>query len=354
MSARSVLSDEDVAAAVAAFASGWLTMGPRIQAFEAAFAEELGVAHAVAVSNVSTALHLAVSAAGAKPGTSVVVSALADVEAVCAPRYAGARPLRADLEAPDEPALTPAGAEAVAGEDTVALIASHLAGTPADVAGLRELCDRRGWKLIEDASHALGAELAGGRPAGTAGDLGCFSFAPGSVIGVGEGGMVVSDDEALATRVRSLRSHAMTSVTWDRHRGHADSYDVTDVGYNARMDEPRAGLAASRLGRLGTLVAERRELAAALGGAPQAPGAAPQYAVLPAGSAEEREALAKRLSEAGVPVTSWPDGWTGVADAAPAPNADLARAQTVLVDLGEAIGLGLGAERLRTVLAGAV
>jgi dTDP-4-amino-4,6-dideoxygalactose transaminase len=123
---------------------------------------------------------------------------------------------------------------------------------------LRGLCGDRGLALIEDCAQAVGARCADDTPVGLAGDIGCFSFFSKKQLCVGEGGMVTSEHEAYAAKVRSLRSHAMTSVTWDRHRGHAESYDIVDVGFNFRMDEPRAALGLSRLTRLDADLATRR------------------------------------------------------------------------------------------------
>ena len=327
------LAEEDIRAALDCLAGGWLTMGPRIAALEERFAAELGVEHAIAVSSGTAALHLACLAAGAGPGSSVVVSALAGVAAVNAPRSAGAGALRADVTDPEAPALDP---ESAADARTVAVICSHLAGVPADAAALADRCAARGWTLIEDVTEGLGARLGDGRPAGTAGALGCFSFAPGGAIAVGEGGMVVARDERHAARVRSLRSHAMTSVTWDRHRGHADTYDIVDIGFNFRLDEPRAAIALSQLDRLGARVGDRRGALEALrAAAPAAPAlwdddalARSSPAAAPLRPADDRVRAALEPH-----ARPWPDGFAGVRGARSAPVADVVRRDALLVDL---------------------
>ena len=153
--------------------------------------------------------------------------------------------------------------EAKITDRTKAVMAVHFCGYPADVVALRELCDARGLILIEDAAQAINA-VAGpdGATAGTIGHLGCLSFFSKKQLCVGEGGAVITADPDMEAKVRSLRSHAMTSVTWDRHRGYAQSYDVVDVGYNFRMDEPRAALGLSRLPRLAGEIERRRAVAA--------------------------------------------------------------------------------------------
>ena len=123
---------------------------------------------------------------------------------------------------------------------------------------LRTICADNGLQLIEDAAQAVEAVTDNGSKVGTVGELGCFSFFSKKQLCVGEGGMVVTASEALAAKVRSLRSHAMTSVSWDRHRGHSESYDIDDFGFNYRMDEPRAALGRSRLPRLSGDIDNRR------------------------------------------------------------------------------------------------
>jgi dTDP-4-amino-4,6-dideoxygalactose transaminase len=254
------IAEEDVDAVLDCLRSGWLTMGPRTEAFESAFADYVGSRHAIAVSSGTAALHLAALATGIQPGDEVVVPGLTFVASASAFRFVGAQPVFCDVESPTRPNLDPADVERRLTPRTRAVVAVHFCGYPADVLALRELCDDRGLTLIEDAAQAVGATVDDtGRRAGTVGEIGCFSLFSKKQLCVGEGGMVVTDDDELAARIRSLRSHAMTTVTWDRHRGHANSYDVTDIGFNYRLDEPRAALGHSRLARLDTDIAMRRQ-----------------------------------------------------------------------------------------------
>jgi dTDP-4-amino-4,6-dideoxygalactose transaminase len=252
------MPEEDVEAVLDCLRSGWLTMGPRIQEFETAFARYAGAEHAVAVSSGTAALHLALLAAGVGPGDEVIAPSLSFVASASAARFVGAQPVLCDVIGPRDLNLDPADVARRVTERTRAVVAVHFAGYPAAVEELRALCDERKLILIEDCAQAIGAELAGGGRAGSVGELGCFSFFSKKQLCVGEGGAVTTDDPELAARVRSLRSHAMTSVTWDRHRGHAASYDVVDIGFNYRLDEPRAALALSRLARLDDDIAARR------------------------------------------------------------------------------------------------
>jgi dTDP-4-amino-4,6-dideoxygalactose transaminase len=246
------LTEEDLAAVEETLRSGWLTMGPRTQEFEERFAERLGVRHAVATSSCTSALHLAYLAAGVGPGDEVIAPGITFVATAAAARYCGATPVLADIRGPHDPSLDPDDAERRITPRTKAICLVHYGGYAGPVEELRRLCDERGLALIEDSAHHPLAT-----PAGLAG---CFSFFSNKVISCGEGGLLATDDEEVAAKVRSLRSHAMTSGTWDRHRGHALSYDVTGLGYNYRLDEPRAALLISRLRGLDEDIARRREL----------------------------------------------------------------------------------------------
>ena len=251
------MAEEDLAAVAECLRSGWLTMGPRTAAFEAAVAEWTGSPYAVAVSSGTAALHLACAALGLGPGDEVIVPAFTFLATAHAPRYVGAVPVLADVVSCEAPNLSVDDVTARITPRTRAVIAVHMCGYSADVPALRALCEERGLALIEDAAQALGARVDGGL-AGTAGVLGCLSFFSKKQLCLGEGGMVLTADEELARRVRLLRSHAMTSGTWDRHRGHEDSYDVVDIGFNFRLDEPRAALGLSRLPRVGDAISHRR------------------------------------------------------------------------------------------------
>jgi dTDP-4-amino-4,6-dideoxygalactose transaminase len=250
--------EEDVQAVLECLESGWLTMGPRTIAFEQALASYVGRSHAVTVSSGTAALHLAHLAAGLGPGDEVIVPAFTFVASATAARYAGAEPVLCDVRSPLDFNIDPDDVARRITPRTKAVVAVHFCGYAADVGALRALCDAHGLKLIEDCAQAIGARLPGGGMVGTVGELGAFSFFSKKQLCVGEGGMVATDDEALAARVRLLRSHALTSSTWDRHRGHDPAYDITDIGYNFRLDEPRAALGLSRLGRLEESIEARR------------------------------------------------------------------------------------------------
>jgi dTDP-4-amino-4,6-dideoxygalactose transaminase len=246
------LEEQDVATVAETLRSGWLTMGPRTQEFEAVFAQRLGVPHAIALSSATAALHLAYRAAGIGPGDEVIVPAITFVATAAAVRYCGGEPVVADVIGDHDLSLDPEDVQARITERTRAVCLVHYAGYPAPVEELRALCDARAIALIEDSAHT--PLLA---PAGVAA---CYSFFSNKVLSCGEGGLIATGDDQVAEHVRRWRSHAMTSGTWDRHRGHATSYDVVDVGFNYRLDEPRAALLLSRLAGLDAAIARRREL----------------------------------------------------------------------------------------------
>ncbi len=245
-----VLVDDELRAAVdEVIASGWWSMGPKVLEFEGAFAEFCSVRHALAVANGTAALHLALLAAGCGPGDEVVLPSLNFVAAANAIAHTGATPVFCDIGGPDDLNLDPADLEAAVGLQTKAVVVLHYGGYPCDMAAVHELAKERGFLVIEDAAHAPGATWHG-RPCGALGLVGCFSFFSNKNLPVGEGGMIVTDDDDLADRLRLLRSHGMTTLTWERHRGHASSYDVVAQGFNYRLDELRAAIGLHQLRRL--------------------------------------------------------------------------------------------------------
>ena len=239
--------------------SGWWSMGPKVEEFEAAFVEFTGTKHALAVANGTAALHLALLAAGCGPGDEVILPSLNFVAAANAIGHTGAAPVFCDIVGPDDLNLDPADLEAALTPATKAVLVLHYGGFPCDIAAVRAFAEERGLIVIEDAAHAPGASWHG-EPCGSLGRVGCFSFFSNKNLPVGEGGMIVTDDDDLAAGLRLLRSHGMTTLTWERHRGHAASYDVVARGFNYRLDELRAAIGLYQLRRLPEENARRREL----------------------------------------------------------------------------------------------
>jgi dTDP-4-amino-4,6-dideoxygalactose transaminase len=242
--------DDEIAAAVdEAVRSGWWSMGPRVEAFEREFAALCDSRHAFAVANGTAALHLALLALGIGRGDTVLVPSLNFVAGANCIRHVGAEPVFCDVRAEDDLTVSPEDIEAAIGPTTRAIMVMHYGGHPCRMDEIMAVARRHGLPIIEDASHAPGARLEG-RACGTFGAVGCFSFFSNKNLPLGEGGMVVTDDDTIAERLRLLRSHGMTTLTWDRHRGHAHAYDVVTEGFNYRLDELRAAIGLVQLGRL--------------------------------------------------------------------------------------------------------
>lgn len=238
--------------------SRWLTMGAVTREFEEEFAAYTGARHAIAVTNATAALHLACVAAGLGPGDEAVLPSLTFVATANAVRYTGAVPVFADIEGENNLNISVQEIEDCITPRTRAILVMHYGGYACDMPAILALAERHGLMVIEDAAHALGSEL-NGRMLGTWGTVGCFSFFSNKNMTTGEGGMLVTNDDRLADRLRLLRSHGMTSLTWDRHKGHAWSYDVVDLGYNYRMDEIRSALGRVQLRKLAHNNRLRRE-----------------------------------------------------------------------------------------------
>jgi dTDP-4-amino-4,6-dideoxygalactose transaminase len=253
------LQPQDLEAVAETLRSGWLTLGPKTAAFEEAFAAHLGARHAIAVSSCTAALHLAYLAAGVGPGDEVIVPSYTFAATAAAVIYCGATPVFAEIVSRERPFLDPDDVERRITPRTKAVCVVHFAGYAAAADRLKELCDERGIALLEDVAHAPSATLHG-RKLGTWGLAGAFSFFSNKVFSVGEGGLLCTDSDEVAALVRSHRSHTMTSGTWERHSGRTDTYDVTGLGFNYRLDEPRAALLLSRMGRLESEIERRREL----------------------------------------------------------------------------------------------
>lgn len=255
------LDEEEIQAVTDVLRSKWLTMGEVTQRFEQSFAEYLSVRHAFAVSNATVALHLANAALGICSGDEVIVPSLTFVATANAVKYTGATPVFADIASEADLGISPAAIEAAISPATRAITVMHYGGYPCDMAAINAIARKHGLAVIEDAAHAPGTELDG-KKAGTFGDIGCFSFFSNKNLATGEGGMIVTDRDDLAEKIRLMRSHGMTTLTWDRHKGHAYSYDVVTLGYNYRIDEMRAALGLAQLSKLGRNNARRGEISA--------------------------------------------------------------------------------------------
>jgi dTDP-4-amino-4,6-dideoxygalactose transaminase len=255
-----VLDERERGAVDEVLRDGWLSMGPITERFEAEFSQYLGGGRAVAVTNGTAALHLAAVALGIGPGDEVICPTLTFVATAAAMLQTGAEVRFGDSTSLDDFSIDPAEIDRLVTERTKAVVVVHYGGFPADMDAIRAAAAKHGLLVIEDAAHALGSELEG-EPCGRLGDAGCFSFFPNKNMTTGEGGMIVFREEDAGAAARRLRSHAMTTLTWDRHRGHATGYDVVDLGFNYRIDEIRAALGSVQISRMDELNEVRSKLA---------------------------------------------------------------------------------------------
>ncbi|MGH7599882.1 MAG: DegT/DnrJ/EryC1/StrS family aminotransferase, partial [bacterium] len=193
------------------------------------------------------------------PGDEVICPALTFVATANAVLYCHATPVFADIDSFDNLNISPEAIRQKISPRTRCITVMHYGGYPCEMQAIHEMAAAHGLAVIEDACHAIGAEY-NGKKCGTLGDIGCFSFFSNKNMVTGEGGMLVTNNTELAQKLRLGRSHGMTTMSWDRHRGHASSYDVVALGFNYRIDEIRAALGQVQLGKLEANNRRRREL----------------------------------------------------------------------------------------------
>jgi dTDP-4-amino-4,6-dideoxygalactose transaminase len=229
--------------------SRWLSTGPVTERFERAFSEYLGGGDAIAVSNGTAALHLALAGLGIKEGDEVVLPSLTFIATANAVLYVGAKPVFADIVGFDDLNISPKEIERKITKKTKAIMVMHYGGYPCDMKTILGIAKRFGLYVIEDAAHASGAEYQG-KKCGLIGDIGCFSFFSNKNLVTGEGGMVVTRNQAWAERIRRMRSHGMEALSWDKYRGHLSSYEIVELGYNYRTTEIQSALGLVQLKKL--------------------------------------------------------------------------------------------------------
>jgi dTDP-4-amino-4,6-dideoxygalactose transaminase len=258
--ARPYFTGEEGETVARVIATGWVSQGPQVQAFETAFAARVGAADAVATTSCTTALQLALVVSGVEPGDEVIVPSLSFIATANSVLHCGATPVFADID-PRTYNLDPAAAERAITERTRAIMPVHQVGLPADMDPFLVLAERYGLALIEDAACAIGASYKG-RPVGSIGPMACFSLHPRKVITTGEGGMIAVRDPDLAGQLRRLRQHGMSVSDLARHssdRVVIESYP--EPGYNYRMTDMQAALGLCQLDVLDHVLERRRVLA---------------------------------------------------------------------------------------------
>jgi perosamine synthetase len=263
--ARQSVAEDDIQAVVAALRSDWLTTGPAVEAFERAVASAVEARHAVAVSSGTAALHAAVFAAEIGPGDEVITSPLTFAASANAVLYLGGTPVFADVRS-DTLNVDPAEIEARITPRTRAILPVDFAGQPCDLDAIGRIAQARGLTVIEDAAHTLGASHKG-RPIGAIADLTTFSFHPAKLVTTGEGGMVTTGRDELASRLRRFRNHGLETDFRERTARGAPYSPMVDLGFNYRLSDLQCALGTSQLSKLEPLLKRRAAIAERYAGA---------------------------------------------------------------------------------------
>ena len=241
--------EEEIQAVIDTIRSEWISTGPRCEELEQQFIDLFNVKYAVSLSNCTDALHLACILCNLKPDDEVLCPSLSFVASVNCIRYVGATPVFCDIVGPEHINIDPKEIEKKITPKTKAIVVVHIAGFPAKMDEIMQIAGKYHLKVIEDACHGPLSEYRG-KKLGTIGDVGTFSFFSNKNISTGEGGMLITNDEEMARKARLLRSHGMTTMSYQRSSGHATTYDIVDLGYNYRMDDIRASIAVAQMKKL--------------------------------------------------------------------------------------------------------
>lgn len=312
--ARPVIGEPEADAAKRPIMSGWVTQGPEVAAFEKEFAQYVGAKYACAVSNCTTALHLALITVGVKPGDEVITVSHSFIATANSVRYCGAKPVFVDIE-PGTFNIDPKLIERVITASTRAILCVHQMGMPCDLSSVLEIGRRHGLAVVEDAACAIGSEILYngkwekiGKPRG---DVACFSFHPRKVITTGDGGMLTTSSSYWDERFRLLRVHGMSMDSLVRHGAGTVAFEsYLELGFNYRMTDIQAAIGREQLKRLSEIVSRRRALASRYGNLlhdipglmlPKEPGWArsnwQSYCVRLPGGCDQQQVMQKMLDE---------------------------------------------------------
>lgn len=255
------IDDDDCRAVVDALKSGWITTGPRTAEFEKAVADYVGAKFAVGVTSCTAALHIALLALDIGPGDEVITSPITFVSTVNVIHHAGAKPVFADVQE-DTLNLDPASVAKKITKRTRAILPVHFAGHPCEMDEILKLAKKHRLRVVQDCAHSLEAQL-GGRKMGAMGDIACYSFYATKNITSGEGGMLTTDSEKIAQRLRILRLHGMSRDAWKRYGDQGyKHWDVLEAGWKYNMFDLQAALGLSQLKKVDAWWERRRELVA--------------------------------------------------------------------------------------------
>ncbi len=257
---RQSIDEDDIAAVVAVLKSDWLTTGPNVAEFEAAFQAYTSAVHAVAVNSGTAALHCAMYAAGVQSGDEVIVPTMTFAASANSVLYQGATPIFVDV-LPENLLIDPEQVRAAITPKTKAVVAVDYAGHACDYVALRDICDKHNLVLISDACHAVGGAY-NGQPIGSIADMSTFSFHPVKHMTTGEGGMITTDNATYAQRMRTFRNHGITTDHRQRAKTGSWFYEMVDLGYNYRITDFQCALGQSQLKKLDHWVSLRQTVAA--------------------------------------------------------------------------------------------
>lgn len=241
--------EEEIEAVTETIRSKWISTGPKCEELEKQFVDMFDVKYAVSMSNCTDALHLSCILTDIKPGDEVLCPSLTFAASVNCIKYVGATPVFCDIVGPGHLNIDPDDIERKITSKTKAIIVVHMAGFPAKMDEIMSIAQKYNLKVIEDACHGPLSEYKG-KKLGTIGDVGCFSFFSNKNISTGEGGMLITNNEEMAKKARLLRSHGMTTMSYQRASGHATTYDIVELGYNFRLDDIRASIGVVQMKKL--------------------------------------------------------------------------------------------------------
>lgn len=258
---RLSVGDDEARAAAEAVRSGWLSSGKRVQQFERMVADYVGAKHAIAISSCTTALHLALIAAGVRPGDEVICPSFSFIATANAIVYAGAKPVFVDID-PATYNIDPDLIEAAVTPRTTAILPVSQIGLAADIPAIMKIARKYGLMVVEDAAPSLGAEIGDDR-IGSLSDFTCFSFDARKILTTGEGGMITTDDDAAAERLCAMRAHSASVSAIDRHTtSNVVLETYPEVGYNYKLTDMQGAIGIVQMGRIGSILDDRRRLAA--------------------------------------------------------------------------------------------
>lgn len=241
--------EEEINAVTETIRSKWISTGPRCEELEQLFVDMFKVKYAISMSNCTDALHLACVLCDVQHGDEVLCPSLTFAASVNCIRYVGATPVFCDIVGPDHINIDPEDIKRKITPKTKAIVVVHMAGFPAKMDEIMAIAKEHNLKVIEDACHGPLSEYKG-KKLGTIGDVATYSFFSNKNISTGEGGMLITNNEEMAKRAKLLRSHGMTTMSYQRAKGHATAYDILDLGYNFRMDDIRASIGCVQMRKL--------------------------------------------------------------------------------------------------------